>query len=221
MLRSLVIVSLIVAPPIGVAVWEKWPAVRPYPKRFAAIDERGLYRGGYPTERNIRKLHESQKIRTIVALTGKVDGAEERKALAAAEGLGIRVHRFPMPGDGRGEFAALDMAADAINRQEDWPLYFHCQAGEQRSNAALAAWRMRHCGYTLEQALDELIDKHDLEPDDSKERRLVEHLTQYARRHLRLPVGASTRAPTASPKAAGAAAVSPGAIGGAQPSREN
>jgi hypothetical protein len=212
MLRCLMIVCLIVAPPMAVAVWEKWPEVRPYPRRFAAIEEGKLYRGAYPSGRNIRNLHQNQKIKTIVSLTGKVNDAEERETLAAAEELGIRVHRFPMPGDGRGEFATLDMAADALARQDDWPIFFHCKAGEQRSNATLAAWRMRHCGYTLEQALDELITQYNLEPHDEKEQRLVEHLTRYARRHLGLSGNASSAAP-----AEGAGQSYPAAEAGAGP----
>lgn len=195
MLRSVLMILLIVAVPAGVAVWERWDDIRPYPKRFAVIEEGRLYRGAYPDAQHVRRLHQDKKIRTIVALTGRVNDALERDTLATAEELGIRVQRFPMPGDGRGEFEMLDKAADALNESGNWPVFFHCKAGEQRSNATLAAWRMKHCGYTLEQALAELTARHDLEPDDAGEAQLAEHLRNYAR-HLGLSQSAAGRTPS-------------------------
>lgn len=102
--------------------------------------------------------------------------------LAEANALGIHAVRIPMPGNGCGDFAALDRAADVLNNADNYPIFFHCQAGKQRSNAALAAYRMRHGGWSLDQALKELEDRHGLDRH-GKESVLVDHLADYEK-HL-------------------------------------
>ena len=84
-------------------------------------------------------------------------------ALATVERLGIHLLRFPMPGDGRGEFAALEQAAMAIADKGNRPVFFHCAAGKQRSNAAWAAYRLKFWGWSVEQALAELERDYDLD----------------------------------------------------------
>lgn len=158
-----------------------------YPKRFAEVDPGALYRGGYPSARHIRNLAADKGVRTIVSLTDKVDDEDEHAMLAAAGDLRLRILRFPMPGDGCVEdFSVLDKAANAIHNEANRPVFFHCVAGKQRSNAVLAAYRMKHCGWTFDEAIGELETRYDLLAD-GKERELVEHLRNYAE-HLGLQV---------------------------------
>ncbi len=156
-----------------------------YPKRFAEVEPGSLYRGGYPSARNVRNLSVDKRIRTIVSLTGRVDDEDERAMLAAARDLRLRTLRFPMPGNGCVEdLGVLDKAADAIHNAANRPVFFHCAAGKQRSNAVLAAYRMKHCGWTLADVLTELETRYDLLAE-GKEKVLVEHLRRYAK-HLGL-----------------------------------
>jgi protein tyrosine/serine phosphatase len=156
-----------------------------YPRRFAEVELGALYRGGYPSARHVRNLAADKGIRTIVSLTGKVDDEDEKAMLAAARDLRLRTLRFPMPGNGCVEdLGVLDEAADAIHNAANRPVFFHCAAGKQRSNAVLAAYRMRHCGWTLAETFAELETQYDLEAD-GKEKVLVEHLQNYAK-HLGL-----------------------------------
>ena len=178
-LRTVLIVVALLAPPTATAVITR---LRYYPRRFATVIPGQLYRGGYPSAANVRHLQKDKRIRTILSLTGPVDTPQERQMLTTARSLGLRVLRVAMPGNGCGDFADLDKAADILNTAADRPIFFHCQAGKQRSSAALAAYRMRDCGWTLQQALKELEDHYGL--DRQKEAILVRHLTDYAR-HLR------------------------------------
>lgn len=177
MRRTLLIVIVLFIPPTLTRVIPEWTR---YPRRFAEVEPGHLYRGGYPTPGNIRNLAAREGIRTVVSLTGEIDRPEERRLIETMTDLHINHRRFPMPGNGCGDMEILDAAADALNRQDDWPIFFHCKAGKQRSNAALAAYRMKHCGYTLEAALRELEDHYDLDRDGT-EQDLVEHLAKYAR----------------------------------------
>lgn len=177
MRRTLLLALVLLIPPEVTAVVTR---LRAYPRRFAVVVPGGLYRGGYPSAAQIRGLAGRERVRTIVSLTGRTEKPAEREMLAAAAELHLRVLRFPMPGNGCvDDWSVLDRAADALSRRSDWPIYFHCQAGKQRSNAVLAAYRMRHCGYSLRQALEELERRYGLDAA-GKERVLVEYLTRYA-----------------------------------------
>lgn len=179
-MRTILLVMALAAPPVatmvGAEAWERWR----YPRRFAEAIPNEVYRGGFPSAEDIAHLKEDKAIRTIVSLTDPKDRAEERQLTDQAARLGIRRLQFPMPGDGRGDYAQLDLAADAIADGGNRPLFFHCAAGKQRSNAAWAAYRMKHCGWNLERALAELERDYDLDRD--AERLLCQHLAGYERR---------------------------------------
>jgi protein-tyrosine phosphatase len=188
--RPITLILILLIPPAACVALREYRDYTRYPRRFAEVIPDALYRGGYPTAENIRLLHDSRGIRTVVNLTDEKASPEERDMLSAVEQMGLNFFRVKMPGDGRGDPAALDKAADAIANKENWPVFFHCAAGKQRSNAALAAYRIRHCGWSADQALAELREKYDLDPAD--EQSLCDHLQAYARR-------AETRRPNDTP----------------------
>jgi protein tyrosine/serine phosphatase len=175
MARTIMLVALLLVPPAATAIASK--ALR-YPKRFAEVIPGRLYRGGFPSARQIRNLRRDLNIKTIVSLTDTKDQPKYLDEQRVASELGIRIRRFRMPGNGCGDFAKLDMAADAVAQTDDWPTFFHCNAGKQRSNAVLAAYRMRNLGWSLSQAMEELEDDHDF--DHQAEKVLADHLAEYA-----------------------------------------
>lgn len=148
------------------------------PRRFAEVETGRLYRGSFPTIDELRSMRDDLGVRTVMSLTDD-DGrnAPIKKEQPAVESLGMRFYRFSMPGDGRGSFEALDAAADQLASTAEHPVFFHCAAGKQRSNAALAAYRMKHCGWTLARALAEL-EAHGLHRTEEAE--LCEHLRLYS-----------------------------------------
>jgi protein tyrosine/serine phosphatase len=148
------------------------------PNRFAEVEPDGLFRGGAPTAEHIRLLAGERKIKTILSLTDVTGSDEELRALATARSLKLKQLRVPMPGNGVAPFESLDRAAEVVADQRGWPMYFHCAAGKQRSNAVLAAYRLRKCGWTIDAALAELEASHDLNP--VKEKALADHLRAYA-----------------------------------------
>ena len=167
------------APPIAAIVGAEVRERQRYPRRFAEVVPNEVYRGGFPSAEDIVRLKEEKSIRSIVNLTGPTDRPEEKEMLAAVERLGIRLTRLPMPGDGRGDYEALEQAAIAIADRANRPVFFHCAAGKQRSNAAWAAYRMKFWGWSVDQALDELERDYDLDRD--AEWGLCEHLRGYQR----------------------------------------
>lgn len=182
MRRALLLMAFLVVPPIATAIVT---TVLRTPDRFAEVEPGRLYRGGYPSARQVESLAERHGLKTIVNLTtlrgahGKPVNAEAADEIAAAAKLGIRILPFPMPGNGQAEFNLLDSAADALADAANRPVYFHCAAGKMRSGATLAAYRMKHCGWSYDRAMAEAAD-YDLSINDEKDRDLREHLRKYA-----------------------------------------
>lgn len=172
------------------------PLGRPaLPRRFAEVEPGRLYRGGIvDSPAALRRIRDRDHIRTVVDLTNDASKKHGFNEAQAATQLGLQYRSYPMPGNGTGDFDALDAAADAIADERNQPVFFHCSAGKQRGNAALAAYRMRHCGWTIDQALSELDEKYEL--DRRQEAKLIEHLRRYYAERI-LPKRASTQtAPT-------------------------
>lgn len=182
MRRILMLIAVLVIPPIGAALLD---ARAQMPNRFAEVEAGRLYRGGYPSGEHLQSLQSRYNIKTIVNLTdarAKAGSAESRTAAEereAASRLGMNMLIFPMPGNGQAVFAVLDEAADAISNKQNGPTYFHCAAGKMRSGAALAAYRMKHCGWSYTRAMDE-AGVYDLGGDSENDVALRQHLRKYA-----------------------------------------
>lgn len=182
MRRIILLMVLLVIPPVTVAVLDARLSV---PNRFAEVEPGRLYRGGYPSGEHLQSLKGRYEIKTIVNLTAaKKENNEPASATAAEElnaarRLGLQMIIFPMPGDGRATFDLLDGAADAMADNANGPTYFHCAAGKMRSGAALAAYRMKHCGWSYDRAMAE-AEKYDLHNESENERQLRQHLRKYA-----------------------------------------
>jgi protein tyrosine phosphatase (PTP) superfamily phosphohydrolase (DUF442 family) len=179
MARSILLMIALAAPPVAAIVGAEFRERQRYPRRFAEVIPQEVYRGGFPTADDVTHLKQDLSIRTLINLTERTDRPEEKEMLRAAEHLGLQLRRFPMPGDGRGDYAMLEKAADAIAEATNRPVFFHCAAGKQRSNAAWGAYRIKHCGWDIERTLAELERDYDL--DRHAERLLCEHLTGFAR----------------------------------------
>jgi protein tyrosine/serine phosphatase len=157
-------------------------------KRFFAVEPGSLYRSGYLEPVPLRKVIAEHKLKTIVCLlNNEPDNPDQRKEESVVRETGVRLVRIGMPGTGLANFDALDQAADAIADRANWPILVHCAGGENRTGAACAAYRMKHCGWSFEKAIAE-GDKFGLSLRDKPE--LVEHLrTYYQQRVATRPAG--------------------------------
>jgi len=169
---ALLILALVIVPVTTAIVVDS----QRYPRRFAVVEDGRLYRGGFPTGKHIEHLADDLAIRSIVKLTDGTNSPRDLEEHRSAMRLNVQLHAFPMPGDGRAPYPTLSAAADAIADVENQPVFWHCAAGKQRSNAALAAYRLKHLGWSLEQVLEEL-EQYDLDRD--AERELVDHLAGF------------------------------------------
>jgi protein-tyrosine phosphatase len=169
-------------------------ALDPAPRRFAEVEPGRLYRGGYPDARELRWLAGSVGVRSVVSLMedSPAEGRSRAEREAAGQ-LGLRLDSIPMPGNGQADFDLLDAAADAIaDGMKRGPVYFHCAAGKQRSNAATAAYRMKHCGWTADRAIGELRRRFGM---DAGEAGLATHLREYYEHRIRAQRAATADSP--------------------------
>ncbi len=177
-----------------------------FAKRFAVVEPGAVYRGGYnepvPLKRIITK-HGVKHILCLMKLSDDDPRSIKERRTAAETGADLKV--LPMPGNGCADFDSLDRAADIIADAANRPLLVHCAAGVQRTGAAIAAYRMKHCGWTYEEAIAE-AERHGLDRDDNPE--LYAHLKEYAarlagaaRRAAERPAATSEPAASAEPAA--------------------
>jgi protein tyrosine phosphatase (PTP) superfamily phosphohydrolase (DUF442 family) len=132
----------------GLANW--WDAH--VQKRVRVIEPGRLIRGAWQSPEVLRDLIARERIKTIVTLTAI--NRDDPKYISQAEVVrrtGVDWVIVPM----RGSSATVEQMADASDLLADpdrQPVFFHCVAGHHRTNLAHAAYLVRHCGWTAEQA---------------------------------------------------------------------
>ena len=127
------------------------PGVRGIPN-LAEI-ESGLARGGQPADDGIEYLR-SRGFRTVI---GFRTNATERLKLQRA---GLTFVEIPLRADLFGSRAPtqdqirlfLSTVGDSARR----PVFFHCRRGVDRTGAMAAIYRIEACGWTREEAIEEM-----------------------------------------------------------------
>jgi protein-tyrosine phosphatase len=129
--------------------------------QFAVVDAGKVFRGAWQKSWPMRRLIRSEHIKTIVALAHPPEHALSVQEKALAESMGVRWLHIPIvderrTGDVKGIFDPIERAAAAIADTANQPVYFHCHHGVNRASMVQIAYRTLHCGWTLEQANDEI-----------------------------------------------------------------
>ena len=121
-------------------------------RRFAEIRP-GLARGGEPGERGLRFLR-SGGYRTIVSF---LPSASESAWVVQS---GMEYVHIPMRS---GLFSAEPPTEEQVRRflsvvsdTTRYPVFIHCHAGKDRTGAMSAIYRMEVCGWTVDEALEEM-----------------------------------------------------------------
>jgi len=129
--------------------------------QFGVVEPGRIYRGAWqqswPMRRIIRRYH----IKTIVALAHPADHPLSVREKALAGAMHCRWLHIPIVDDRalldhKTLSDRLEAAADTVADPRNQPVYFHCHHGINRASMVQMAYRMKYCGWNLEQATDEI-----------------------------------------------------------------
>jgi protein-tyrosine phosphatase len=130
--------------------------------KFLVVEPGKLYRGAWqqtwPMKGIIRDFH----IKTIVALAHPDSNPLSIRERQLATDMGVRWLHIPIveestsQGERKTVADALERAADALADPQNQPVYFHCHHGVNRASMVQMAYRMLHCGWTHDRALNEI-----------------------------------------------------------------
>jgi hypothetical protein len=135
-----------------------------FPNRFVVVEPGKIYRGAWQRPWPMRRIVRDHKIRCILALAHPPEHEFVIQETRLAAELNVKWIHIPIV-DYRGtkdEVAEeaisdlLDQAAGVLADPANYPLFFHCHHGMNRTSMVQIAYRTRYCGWTLQQAADEI-----------------------------------------------------------------
>ncbi len=129
--------------------------------QFAVVVPGKIYRGAWQQPWPMRRIVHRYQIKTVLALAHPPDHPLAIREKAMAEELGYRWIHLPIVdersfGDYRAISDRLEQAADILADPKNYPIYFHCHHGINRASMVQIAYRTKHCGWTLDEATDEV-----------------------------------------------------------------
>jgi protein-tyrosine phosphatase len=150
----------------GVGAEQLWRHGHDYvfPSKFVVVEPGKIFRGAWQKPWPFRQIVRDLKIKTVVALAHPADHALSIQERKLASELGVRWIHIPIV-DQRGtndrvaEDAIsdlLDQAAAVLADPKNYPVFFHCHHGLNRTSMVQIAYRTKYCGWTLAQAADEI-----------------------------------------------------------------
>lgn len=123
-------------------------------RNFGKVTD-ALFRGALPRAEGYRALAERMGVRRVLSMTGT--SRPQDRELALANGVEDWRHvpfgdREMPPPERVGEWLAHVRTAT-----ERGPIYTHCMGGRHRTGVMIGVFRVTDCGWTKEQALQEMM----------------------------------------------------------------
>jgi len=148
---------------LGLVAQQAWRHGRDYvfADQFAVVEPGKIYRGAWQQPWPMRRVVQQYKVKTVLALAHPPDHPLAVREKAMARELGYRWVHIPIVderslGDWRVISDHLEEAAAVLADPQNHPIYFHCHHGINRASMVQMAYRTKYCGWTLEQATDEI-----------------------------------------------------------------
>ena len=162
---------------VGVAIACNQPFFRAYPKRFAVVEDRVLYRSSQPTARQIGNLAADYRIRTLL-IVREGDGEPVAEEIAYARAHGLNVVHIPVKSREPISDEQVRVFFRCVDDPANRPVLMHCSAGRHRTGFLCALYRLERQGWTLDRAVDELLS---FKFDVDRQAVVLEQLRHYPR----------------------------------------
>jgi len=159
--------------------WHDW-----FEKRVMVVAPGELVRGAFQRPESLRRIIKREHVKAIVTLTAYSETDERfRRQIPVVRETGVRWMIVPIIGS-RPSLEQMRKAADFLNEHELRPIFFHCVAGHHRTSLALAAYRMRHEGWSPERAWAEVsaLPWASREADDFDRKQIFAFAAKYGLR---------------------------------------
>jgi tyrosine-protein phosphatase SIW14 len=115
----------------------------------------GIYRGARPNEEGMSALA-LMGIKTDLNLDNDSRVASDEEAQAKA--LGMHFISYPMSGFWKPSDKTVNAALAVLADSSNYPVYVHCQHGQDRTGVVVGLHRVFHDHWTQQQAYAEMID---------------------------------------------------------------
>jgi len=129
-------------------------------RQFSVVEPGVLMRCGQPTVRDLELVRDKHGLRCIVAARGgtrhPLRGAWFRRQRAFCARHGIRLEHMPLSDANRPSLDVFERFLAIVADPANQPTLVHCEQGLHRTGILVAAFRVAHCGWTLERAVEEL-----------------------------------------------------------------
>jgi hypothetical protein len=151
---------------VGIGGQQLWRHGHDYifTEQFRIVEPGKIYRGAWQKPWPMRRIVRDYQIKSVLALAHPPEHRLSVQERELARELGLRwVHVPIVDHRGTGDRAAeeaisdlLDQAASVVADPANYPLFFHCHHGLNRTSMVQMAYRTKYCGWTLEQAAAEV-----------------------------------------------------------------
>jgi hypothetical protein len=150
----------------GIAVQQLWRHGHDYvfPSRLVTVEPGKIFRGAWQKPWPMRAIIHDHKIKTVLALAHPSDDPLVISERELASKMKVKWVHIPIvdqrgTGDKQAEEAISDLleqAAAVLADPKNYPIFFHCHHGLNRTSMVQIAYRTKYCGWTLAQAADEI-----------------------------------------------------------------
>jgi protein tyrosine/serine phosphatase len=143
-----------------------------FPEKFATVVPGRIYRGAWQQEWPMRRIVDQHKIKTIVALAHPPSNVLVKREQSLARELGCDWVHVPIVddrtiADEEALFTRLEEAAAIVADPARQPVFFHCHHGINRASMVQMAYRMLYCGWSLNEATEEIAKTFGLHDVDN------------------------------------------------------
>jgi len=128
---------------------------------FAVVEPGRIYRGAWQQTWPMRRIVRDYKIKTVLALAHPDNDPLCVREQALSREMGFRWVHIPIVddrsiADGQTLCDLLERSAAVLADPNNQPVFFHCHHGINRASMVQIAYRTLYCGWTLDQATDEI-----------------------------------------------------------------